>query len=410
MRRFRGLPALFRSAISTGLMLGLCVTPAYAKDKDKDKDKDDDEDEVEVQPELKVNEDDFKENDEDEAEPPPKRIEEDDKEETGGDDLDFSDDEDKTDDIKFTDDDEQTSVQPRQPGEDTAQLYRAAQKKTTDMTPDEETIMWEDYLRKYPKSLFADRINDRMEELSAIMFGERVPGSDRGASAIDAAKRELNFATPLKMAPLDTRSHVSAGFDWGFPNWFSLNVDAEYAFLRELSAHVKVGRDFAGWTVSPGARYALIKSSRTGTLLSGGLDVKLNTSPFFPAFRPVVGFGQRLRVMKGLDLSAELAADLEVRESSDVRWFAGLHGELRPNDIVCVFWEWDWDTKYLNNPDVDPFRFFTTSFGLKFVPKKASNEQGDGRILAGMAASLPYATNYWGFYAGGVDVSGDFYF
>lgn len=401
MRRFSIFPSPKFLMVLAALLVAV---PAWGKDKKKT-----DDEEAETQPELDVDEDDFKEAGDDDA-PPPKRIEEDDKEEEGGDDIDFSDDEDASEKLEFTDDDAQESVKPKGPGEDTASAYRDAQKKATDMTPDEEQLMWESYLKKYPNSLFRERIDTRMEELSAMMFGERVPGSDKGAGNVDAVMRELNFALPVKMSPVDTRSHASVGFEWGFPTWFSLNADFEYQFLRQLSAHAAIKRDFAGWTVSPGAKYALIKSSRTGTILSGGLDFKLNTAPFFVAFRPTVAFGQRIRVMQGLDLQAQIAADIEARDDSDIRYFAGFHAELRPNEIVSVFWEWDFDVKYLSNPDVDSFRFFTTTFGLKFQAKKQDDDSGDGRINAGMGAALPYATNYWGFYQGGVDVLGDFYF
>lgn len=85
------------------------------------------------------------------------------------------------------------------------------------MTPDEEQLVWESYLAKYPKSLFRDRIEEHMEELSAIMFGERVPGSDKGSAGVDAVDRELNFAQPFSLSSVDTRSHVSVGVQWGFP-------------------------------------------------------------------------------------------------------------------------------------------------------------------------------------------------
>lgn len=401
MRRLPLLSVLIASVLFAG--------SAFAADKKKDK-KDDD-DEIPMEKPLDVDESDFKDAGDDVAEPPPARLEEADKEETEGDDLDFGDDEEEGDDIKFTDDDEQQTVKPREKGEDTAQLYRDTQKKCKDMTPDEEQLVWEEYLRKYPKTLFADRIEERMEELSAVMFGERVPGSDKGARQVDAVQRELNWSVPWGLSPIDPRSHISVGVQWGFPSWFGGKVDAEYAFMRQASAHVLLARDFAGGVVQPGAKYAIIKSSRTGTILTAGLDAKINMSPTFVAFRPIVSFGQRLRVMDGLDISAQVAADFETREASDIRYNWGLHGELRPNKIVSVFWEWQWDAKYLGNEDVkDSFRFFTTTFGLKFNAQKAKTEQGGGRLDAGVGASYAYVQNYWGFYAGGVDLMGDYYF
>jgi hypothetical protein len=387
----------------------LFSSSAFAADKSK-KDKKAEEDEVPTGEALDVDENDFKEAGGDDDTPPAERPKDDGPAEVEGDELDFSDDGDDKDDLQFTEDDEQQSVRPRGPGEDTAKLYRDAQRRCKDMTPDEEQLVWEEYLAKYPKSLFRDRIEAHMEELSAIMFGERVPGSDKGAGNVDAKDRELNFALPFGLSPADPRSHVSGGIQWGFPSWFGGKLDFEYAFMRQFSAHALLGRDFGGGVVQPGAKYAIIKSSRTGTLLTAGVDLKLNMSPTFLAVRPIVSFGQRFRVAKGLDIMGQMAVDIETREYSDLRYNWGLAANLAANETVSVFWEWSWDAKYLSHPDVpDSFLFFTTTFGLKFTALKSTDPQGDGRLDAGVGGVFPYATNYWGFYPGGVDLLVDYY-
>ncbi len=393
--------------IRTSLLLVLVMfaLPAFAKDKKKEKKEEED---VEAAPEIIVNEGDFKE-DEAADEPKVERLKEDEKtEEKEDENLDFDETEEEPD-LNFKDDDEQKTVAPRAPGEDTAQTYRDQQRKCNDMTPDEEQIAWEAYLGKYPKSLFRERIETHQEELSQLMFGERVPGSDKGERAVDAAKRELNFATPVKLTPVDPRSHVSAGFEWGFPTWFGGNLDFEYQFRREFSAHAGVYRDFNGGVIAVGGKYALLKSARTGTIASTAVDIKFNTAPFFAAVRPILSFGQRVNVMSGLDLQAQLAADIEFRASSDVRWFGGFHAELRPNEIVYVFAETSIDVKYLGSKEPQPFQFMVTTFGLKFVPRKAQNEQGGGRAVAGLSAQAPYSAKYWGFYQGGLGGIFDYY-
>ena len=192
-----------RLAIPVVAALLLSFSAAAKDKKDKDKDKDKDDDEVEAAPEPTVDEKAFKEAPSEDDKDAPKRLEEGDKDETDdGGELDFTD-EDKEPAVKFNDDDEQKSVAARGPGEDTAQLFRSQQKACAEMTPDEETIAWEEYLKKYPNSLFKDRIDARMEELSTLLFSERVPGSDTGAKALDAAKRELNFATPARFYGVD---------------------------------------------------------------------------------------------------------------------------------------------------------------------------------------------------------------
>jgi hypothetical protein len=400
-------------------LLAVLVSPlsAFAAGKgDKDK-KDEDEDEI-SKDDAPLDEDAFKdEDDEDEDEPPPKRIEEDDKDEPEEpiDDEDFSDKEEEE--LRFEDEEEQETVKPRGPGEDTAELYRAKQKQVSEMSPDEEMVQWEAYLQKYPKSLFRDRIEARMDELSVELFGERVPGSDRGATTEDAAKREITFAQPIQFMSVDPRSHVSVSAELGIPNHFNPRVEFEYAFLRELSAHAGFFYDGPAYayTIDVGGKYALVKSVRTGFLLSALLDAKIYTSPSSFALRPGLAVGKRFDVLDGLDIQAQLGTDLELRSPFAARYFGGLNATLRANEMVSVFLETSNNFKYLGSGDEDfalegPFRFMVATFGIKFRASKGHDEADqDGRMDLGLAASIPYSYNYWGFYRGAVGITGDYY-
>lgn len=407
MRRLLGLSALL------ALSLPLWAGPAWAKDK-----KDDDEDEVEETD--RPSEDDFKEEDED-AEPAPTRLAEDDVDDDADptkeeeDEFDLGDDE-PDDEIEFRDLSEQETVKPREAGEDTAQIYRDAQKKYDDLLPDEEILRWEQYLQEYPKSLFRDRIEARMEELSQLMFSERVPGSDKGATAErDAAKRELNFATPTRFSSVDPRSHATVGAEIGIPNWAGGRIDGEYQIIRNLSVHGGIARGFAGGEFVLGGKYALVKSARTGTIVTGALDVGLNFKPSYVGFRPWVGIGQRFDVMEGLDLQLVGGLSGELQSFPTLRWNGGFNAELRPNDTVYIFAE-----TTLNHKAVHPmqggiqrdfaFWYNTATFGLKFAPIKGKGVDKDGRVVLELAASTPYARNYWGFYQGAVQFSGHYYF
>lgn len=383
-------------------VLAACVAlPAWAADgSSKKKAAPKDEEEELAEQEEPIDEGAFKDDDsEDDAPARPKEDDKgDDAEEPDAGTLDLDDD-DEGEAIKFDDEDEQQALQPRQKGEDTAKLYRDQEKKVANMTPDEELLSWESYVQRYPKSLFRERIDNRMEELSALLFSERVAGSDRGARAQDGAKRELDFATPVKLAPVDTRTHASVGVQYGFPGYVGGNLDLEYAFMRQASAHVRAFRDFSGGAFALGPKYAILKSARTETIVTAGLDVKFNGSPFFTSLRPMVGAGQRLRLLRGLDLQLELAADFELRDDSDTRWFGGFSAELQPTEIVWIFAETSLDVKYLDRKP-DSFRFFVTSFGLKFRVFKGVDENGKLRTLVGLAADAPYSKAYWGFYEG----------
>lgn len=331
----------------------------------------------------------------------------------GGDDTDTFEDGDFSDvegpGLDFRDDEVQGAVKPRGPGEDNADLYRKQQQKVKDVTAVEEAFAWEGYLKRYPQSLFKDRIQSRMDDLEAETYRERVPGSDRGATLEDAAQRELNFAQPIQFASVDPRSRVRAGVELGIPNWFAPRFDFEYAVKRELSVHGGISRELTNSALNAGAKYALVKSARTGTVVTGGADVRLYTSPSFLGLHPWVGAGQRFDVLGGLDVQGSLGVDAEVRDTFALRYEANAGAALQASPIVSAFVETSTDTKYLKNDAVDPFRFMVASFGMKFQAVKPKNAEGDGRLDVHLAANIPYAYKYWGFYEGAVTIGADWY-
>ncbi len=405
MRRLIGIPLL---------LLGLTATftpSAHAADKKdkKEKSEEDEDANLGAPGEATPGADDFKE--EGTEEPAPTRLDSGDTEEEGGDkkddDIDFSDGDEPE--INFKDDSDQETVAERGPGEDTAQLYRDLQKQVREMNPDEEQIAWENYLRKYPNSLFRDRIELRMEELSNLMFGERVEGSDQGDNTVkDAADREINFATPMAQPSVDTRSKFTAGIELGLPNWFGGKVDAEWAIRRNFSVHGGLGRGFSGGEINLGAKYALIKSSRTRTILTGGLDATVNMGPAFLAIDPMIMFGQRLDVAQGLDLQLAVSMPLEFRSPLIPRLYGGFNAELHANEIVSIFLAANLDTKYISSDDVNNFKFYTAQLGLKFTAIKPKGVDGS-KLLVDLAANVPVAHAYWGFYRGAVNIGGEYY-
>lgn len=383
-------------------------TDSTSTDTSTDKKSDDSSgDDVDLGENSKVNEDDFKEESGDEV--PTKRLDEGDKDETDPDNLDFNE-ENGGAGLDFSDDTTQQSVKPKGPGEDTAQIYRDAEKKYAEMDPDEEVQKWEAYLAKYPNSLFKDRIEKRMDDLSNQLYGERVEGSDRGAKPMDAALRELNFALPERFASADPRTHLGAGFELGIPNWFGLRAEFEYQIQREWSAHAGIHRGLGGWEVAAGTRYAIIKSSRTGTILSGGLDLVLNTPAVFVGVQPTINFGQRINVLQGLDLQVEASPVLELRSPVSARYFFGFNGTLQANETVGVFLETSNNLKYLAADDVNPFTYMVGTFGLKFTPVKGKGDNKDGRAVIDLSASIPYSYSYWDFYQGALQVGVNYYF
>lgn len=102
-----------RTPLLTVLVVAiLASSSAFAADKKKKTEAEDEE--IPMGETLDVDEDDFKEGGGEEA-PTPQRIDEADKEEEDGGELDFGEDGKNEDDLQFTEDDEQQSVRPRAP-------------------------------------------------------------------------------------------------------------------------------------------------------------------------------------------------------------------------------------------------------------------------------------------------------
>lgn len=409
MRRLLGL---------TTLLALFVAGPAFAAPK-KDKDKKEEEEDYSDEPMPDAST--FKDAGEEEEEPaPPKPAEPDAPEEEEPDNLDFEDNEDGED-IKFEDDEEQQSVKPREAGEDTAKIYRDEQKRQAEASPDEELIAWENYLKKYPKSLFRERVDTRIEELSVLLFGERVPGSDRGARREDAANRELNFTSPLQFASADPRNRIGANVEIGIPNWAAPHVDAEFQLLRPFSVHVGMEQQVSGLGGVLGAKYAFIKSARTNTVVSAGLDLQFNGAPFYFGMAPRLNVGQKLNVMEGLFLELSLGVDGELRKYPAVRYFYGFSAELRPNNVVHAFVETSGTLKHVGLDEFEAFRFQVASFGIKFVPTKGGfptilAEKGgvfvkhqQKPIVIILGANIPYSSRYWGFYSGSITLGAEWY-
>jgi hypothetical protein len=171
-----------------------------------------------------------------------------------------------------------------------------------------------------------------------------------------------------------------------------------------------------------GAKYALLKSARTGTIVTVGGDAKVYTSPAYLDLHPWAGVGQRFDVMQGLDVQAQVGLDLELRSPQALRYEAGLAAELRASDVVSAFVETSMDFKYLGGIPYDSvneagetvtmktgsgMRFAVATFGLKFQASKPRNDDGDGRLDVGLGANIPASSNYWGFYNGAVSIDGD---
>jgi hypothetical protein len=311
--------------------------------------------------------------------------------EGGGEEIKFDED--------FDDPGEDGTVKTRGPGEDTAEIYREALQDYERLSPDEEALAWERYLRKYPNSIFKSKIEKRVAELSSELYEDAMFGDGTGRVE-DAARRELHFAQPMLLESIDPRTKLRAGFEWGYRDWVNLMVDYEYAFMRELSAHVGVRQRFTGYTLEAGPRYSIVKSSRLGLLVTGIGDVRANFNPGFAAFRPQLGIGKRFQLGDmHLDTNLQGGYDLVFYDGVSPRLVGGANVSLAASDNLRVYVESSTYMKGMGNPDIGSFRFNQITFGMKFLEKKSKSKD---KFEAGFGASAPYSVNYWRYHYGAI--------
>lgn len=280
------------------------------------------------------------------------------------------------------------------PGVDSAEVYRSYAAEVRRLAPDEEIIAWEQYLDQYPRSLFLNRIEKRIDELSDAMYSSRISRDEVG---VDAAEREIYIAQGMMLEPLNPRQRAQVGFEWGLPDYMNLFADYEHQLIRELSVHGGVRRRFTGWSVESGVRWAFVKASRTQTVVSLIGDVRVNTDPAFLGLRPQLAAGKKFGDM--VDLQVQAGVDLDTRPGAGVPIIGGANLTIHAADNVGVFAETQAYMKFINGGPLGslPYRFNTSSFGLRFLP---TLDTGDLEVNIG--ASVPYTSNYWMFHFGSI--------
>ncbi|MFT5586048.1 MAG: hypothetical protein ACI9VR_003644 [Cognaticolwellia sp.] len=280
-------------------------------------------------------------------------------------------------------------------GQDNVGIYRDFIDSMDDLGAEEELLSWESYMDDYPNTLFLDRIERRMDELTEDIYGQRI--DDPNSSYKDAKDREIGLARPLVLENIDPRTHAHVAVEMGFPSYLAGTVDLEWALAREMSVHAGVRRRFTGPNFEVGAKYAFIKSSRLDLIATGMLDFRFNTNPGYPALRPQLAVGKIFDVGGGLHVLAQGGVDLEFRgQPRSMRYIGGAHVRYQANDVVSVFVEGSLNYKSSGLPEPYPnFQFHVLTFGLKFEPGKQP-------IEVGLSANVPVAYQYWGYHFGAV--------
>ena len=302
------------------------------------------------------------------------------------------------------DDEEEDEEAELPPGTDNAAIYRAALDQMVGMQADEEGMAWETYLQTYPNTVFRKQISERMDELGEAMFQ-----GPRGASrevAVDKGKQELDFSAGMLLEPIDPRSRFRVGFEWGYPSWINLIANYEQQIDRDFSVHGGMAHRFTGWSLEGGARYALIKSTRTDFILTAIGDLHLNLAPVAPGIRPMLAVGKRFRFGGDtfMDVQAQGGADMMFFPGMfSPRYLTGLNVTVSPSETVKVFVETTTVVKDMGNWDdrTGSFRFNQIAFGIRF--------QGKGNSVVGTGAAVPYSANYWRYHYGAVMADYQYY-
>lgn len=338
--------------------------------------------------------------------------------EDGDEDLDFEDEdlddsewindiEDEPGDLEFDDElEEMGDDEIGGEGVDNVAIYRGYIDNMDDLPLEEEIIAWERYLDEYPNTLFRDRIDARMDEITDELYGERIEDPNEGY--VDAKDREIEFAHPVQLENIDPRTRLRVAVELGFPNWAGGQLDFEYQVLRPLSLHAGVKKRYTGGNVEVGAKYAVIKSARTNLLVTGMLDARLNLAPGYIAFRPQVAAGKRFDLGNGLDVMVIGGLDIGTQNvgniglAANTRYLGGFHVNYRASDVVGVFAEGSLNMKSSGADGLGNFQFHVVTFGLKFMPKGAPAQ-------VGINANVPASYNYWGYHFGAVQLDTNFY-
>ncbi len=377
-----------------GALLLLLGSPASAQEPE------DEEDDIDL-------DDDIEESDDEPAPPPPPPPPpEDDEEEPQEGDEEFDEEEleeyrdpleDETD---LLEEEEVTPV-----SDDTDAEFRATETRLRKLGPDEEIEGWEQYLAKYPNSAYRPRIESRIEQLMDELYtaGPRgVPLTEE-----DALRQEIDLAHPLQLENINPRSRLELGFEWGLPNYVNFLVDYEHQFQRQVSLHAGIRRRYQGWNLEVGPRWAIIKSTRTQTILSVWVDLHMTTTPVYPGARPQIALGKIFG--DKLHASIQAGPDFDLRIDApetelQTKFVGGANFYYAASDRVGVFLEGYANYKILGADgafEPSTYRFNVATFGLKFYPGTgAIGEDRDMEVNVG--ASIPFSVQYWQFHYGSI--------
>jgi len=299
---------------------------------------------------------------------------------------------------------EYETQQLRGEGEDDADIYRTFKEELERLDSAEEAISWQEYLDQYPKSIFRPAIEQRILELEAELYGERI--EDRYRNDGGDGTSEIKLTQPVFLSNIDPRQKLHAGFELGFPAQFNLILDYEHQLKRELSVHGGLRSSVSGTYFEPGVKYAFIKSARLQMLSTANLDLLLGGNL---GVRPTIGWGKRFTLKNDvlLDTMAQVGSEFIFSPTFDPRLQGGFQIAVAPTETIRFFAESSVYMKDITWNRGDAFAFNTFTFGIKFFDQKNSR---DSKYEVGTATNIPYYYKYWRQHYGSIAGDINWYF
>jgi hypothetical protein len=294
--------------------------------------------------------------------------------------------------------------EPLEEGMDNEAIYTDYKAELRGEDPIEEADAWKSYLQAYPRSLFRLEIEERIDALDEASFDELLEeqgpagGQDAGAHKTgkaargDAKSAEMDLREPVLLnMSANTRRKLDVGVLWGFQDYFNYEIGFEWAFRRQFSAfggirHTGKG---IGTSVQAGAKYALIKDTRTGVVLSAAFSINVGYSRLDQVsvvVEPWLGFGWIASEL--IQVQTSIAFDLRVnRLHTAVLWDVML--VLTPSERIGIYIE-SRQKHSLLRPEGQPVRylgFHQAGVGVKIRPSAA--------IEISLGANIPYGWRHW---------------
>ena len=301
-------------------------------------------------------------------------------------------------------DEEETQEEKPTEGVDSPDIYREAVKEYKLSDPEDEMLLWQEYLLKYPNTAFQKQIETRILDLEGKLYDE----VEQEQQTENAGEKELFFSQPQLLENIDPRKKLRFAFEMGLPNYVNLLADYEHPLRRDLSVHGGLRKRYSGWSIEGGGKYSLVKSVRTQSLVTVLGDIRINTIPFFVALRPQISAGKIIALPNNfrLDVMGQIGTELQIYSGLQALLIGGLHASFIASETVRVYVEGNFYMKdFINDRKGSPFAFNTVTFGLKFRKKAEKDQYGrsiENKFEGAIGTTVPVQHAYWLYHYGSI--------